>query len=744
MQSTTDTSSSNFNVLSDDAILKTVAKELNLQPGPVHRVAALFEEGATVPFIARYRQELSGGMDEQQLRELRDALENRRELEKRRTAILENISGQGKLTPELEKAIRTADQLTTLEDLYLPYKQKRKTRASVAIERGLEPLANLIWHQKTESGEPEEYAAAYIHPENELPDVEAVLAGARDIVAERVSQQVEVRDRLRKNMRAFATLQAGLTKDGKQKDEAGTYATYYDFSSKIKYLKPYQVLAIDRGEREGILSVKLDVWQERTLDDIDAIIIQNDHSVFVEELEDAIADAWKRLLYPSLSREIRGELSEQAGEHAIAMFAENVRNLLLQPPFSSHRVMGIDPAYRTGCKVAVVNENGGYLEGTTVYPTPPHSKIAEAKKVLKGLISTHQVQLIAIGNGTGSRETEQVVAELIGELREENPQKFGELAYLVTSEAGASVYSASDAARQEFPDLEAAQRGNISIARRVQDPLAELVKIDPKSIGVGLYQHDVQQTKLMRSLGDVVESCVNHVGVNLNTASAALLTYVSGLSKKLAEKVVAYRDEIGGFREREQLRKVPGVGPQKFEQAAGFLRIPESPHPLDNTAIHPESYAATEKLCARLGIDLKQLPDEKARLNEQLARLEISRLAAELELGEPTLQLILENLMKPGRDPREELPKPLLRQDVLSISDLKEGTRLQGTVRNVVDFGAFVDIGVKVDGLLHISQMRADGKRVQNVLEELAVGDVISVEVQKIDAARKRISLKRV
>ncbi|MFW6347261.1 MAG: Tex family protein [Cyclonatronaceae bacterium] len=731
-------------MMDEEAIRAAVARKLKLRPGPVSKVAALLDEGATVPFIARYRQELSGGMDEVQLRELRDALEQRRELEKRRQTILEAISSQGKLSAELEKAIRAADELTSLEDLYLPYKQKRKTRASVAIERGLEPLADLIWDQKTETGAPEDYAAEYINPENELPDVEAVLAGARDIVAERVSQQVAVRDKLRNNMRAFAALQAGLTKDGKQKDSAGTYATYYDFSSKIKYLKPYQVLAIDRGEREGILSVKLEVWQERTLEDIDAIIIQNDKAVFVEELEDAIADAWKRLLYPSLSREIRGELSEQAGEHAIAMFAENLRNLLLQPPFSAHRVMGIDPAYRTGCKVAVVNENGAYIEGTTVYPTPPHSKVAEAKTTLKRLIAAHKIELIAIGNGTGSRETEQVVAELIGELREEQPGKFEALAYLITNEAGASVYSASEAAREEFPELEAAQRGNISIARRVQDPLAELVKIDPKSIGVGLYQHDVQQTRLMRSLGDVVESCVNHVGVNLNTASAALLTYVSGLSKKLAEKVVAYRQEIGGFKSREQLRKVPGVGPQKFEQAAGFLRIPESPQPLDNTAIHPESYAATEKLCKRLGIDLTKLPDEKARLSEQLARLEISRLAGELKVGEPTLQLILENLMKPGRDPREDLPRPLLRQDVLSISDLKQGTRLQGTVRNVVDFGAFVDIGVKVDGLLHISQMRADGKRVQNVLEELAAGEVISVEVVKVDAGRKRISLKRV
>ncbi len=725
--------------MTESQIFKTIAGQTGFSVSQVNKVAGLLDEGATIPFIARYRQEMTGGLDEVALRTLRDELDFRRLLEQRRETILESIRKQEKLTPELEKSIQDATDLTTLEDLYLPYKQKRKTRASVAIERGLEPLADLIWEQKTEKSEPEGIASAYIDAEKEVHNADEALAGARDIVAERISQHIEVRDMLRGQLRKFATLICKKT--DMEADEKGTYETYSDFHCKLKHLKPYQTLAIDRGEREGFLSVKLDLWQERTLEEIDSLIIKNDNSIFVEELEDAVEDAWKRLLFPSLSREIRNELTEAAGEHAIGMFTENVRNLLLQPPFSTKVVMGIDPAYRTGCKVAVVDKTGSYQEGATVYPTPPHNKIAEAKAVIAGFVKKYDVDLIAIGNGTGSRETEQVVAELIGELRTENPDL--EIAYLVTNEAGASVYSASDEAREEFPDLEAAQRGNISIARRVQDPLAELVKIDPKSIGVGLYQHDVNQVKLSRGLGDVVESCVNHVGVNLNTASAALLAFVSGMSKTVARKVVAHRAKIGRFENRDQLQEVPGVGPFRYQQAAGFLRIPESSNPLDNTAIHPESYDATKKLCDKLGIDLTKLPDEKDTLPLKLRNLNTASLAGEIEVGEPTLQLIIENLMKPGRDPREELPKPLLRQDVLKIEDLHEGTRLMGTVRNVVDFGAFVDIGVKVDGLLHISQMRTDGRRVENVLDEVAVGDIIEVEVLQVDIKRQRIGLKR-
>lgn len=720
-------------------IISAVAKKLNLPLSRVEKTVALFDEGATIPFVARYRQEVTGGMDEVQLRSLRDETDFLRLLEQRKQTILESIRKQEKLTPELEKAILECTELTVLEDLYLPYKPKRKTKASVAIERGLEPLADLIWEQKTLNGDPLELATPYINEEMQVPDAEAALEGARDICAERISQHLEVREMLRNQLRNFGTL---VVKKTTADDEKETYKTYYDFNCKIKYLKPYQTLAIDRGEREGILSVKIDVWEERTLEEMDDIIITDDRSVFVEDLEDAIEDSWKRLLYPSMEREIRNELTEQAGEHAIHMFAENVRNLLLQPPFATKTVLGIDPAYRTGCKVAVVDSTGKYLEGTTVYPTPPHNKIEEAKAVIATMIKRHKVELIAIGNGTGSRETELVVADLLSDIRKAAPAL--EIGYIIVNEAGASVYSASDEAREEFPELEAAQRGNISIARRVQDPLAELVKIDPKSIGVGLYQHDVNQVKLMRSLGDVVESCVNHVGVNLNTASAALLTYVSGFSKTIAKNVVEYRNKLGKFTSREQLQDVPGVGPFRYQQAAGFLRIPESNNPLDNTAIHPESYQAAKKLCDSLGIDLTKLPDEKDTLPLKLRNLNLSKTAETVDVGVPTLELIIENLLKPGRDPREDMPKPILRQDILSIENLHEGTKLKGTVRNVVDFGAFVDIGVKVDGLLHISVMRADGKKVEQVMDELSVGDIIDVEVTTVDAKRQRIGLKRV
>lgn len=726
--------------MNESKIIETIASRLGHSNKQVQQVAGLLDEGATIPFIARYRQEVTGGLDEVQLRQLRDDLEYMRLLEQRRETILDSIAKQEKLTPELEKAIRAATDLTTLEDLYLPYKPKRKTRATVAIEKGLEPLADLIWEQKTTQGDPLELALVWVDAEKGVHDAEEALAGARDIVAERVSQHAVVRDMLREQFRRYGSLTSKRV-DGSE-DEKGTFETYYDFAVKVKLLKPYQILAVDRGEREGVLSARLEVWEERVIEEIDTLLISNDHSVFVEDMEDAIDDAWKRLLYPSISREIRGELTEKAGEHAIGMFAENVRNLLMQPPFSTKVVMGIDPAYRTGCKVAVVDSTGAYLEGTTVYPTPPHNRVQEAIAVLSDLVKKYRVELIAIGNGTGSRETEQVVAEMVSGMREADTGL--EIAWLVTSEAGASVYSASDEAREEFPDLDAAQRGNISIARRVQDPLAELVKIDPKSIGVGLYQHDVNQARLMRGLDDVVESCVNHVGVNLNTASAALLAYVSGLSKHVARNVVSFRAEKGRFRNREELLQVPGVGAFRYEQAAGFLRIPDADNPLDNTAIHPESYDATRRLCERLGIDITRLPDEKKHLSEKLKAVKPAEMAREIEVGEPTLELILENLLKPGRDPREDLPKPLLRQDVLRMEDLHEGIKLSGTVRNVVDFGAFVDIGVKVDGLLHVSQMRADGKRVENVLNELAVGDIVEVEVTTVDVKRQRIGLKRV
>jgi len=725
--------------MTDEQLVEGIATELNLGIAQVKNTVKLFDDGATIPFIARYRQEVTGGLDEQQLRLLRDEIAARRSLEQRRKFILETIDDQGKLTDDLRAAITGSRDFTTLEDLYLPYKSKRKTRADKAAEKGLEPLADLIWEQKTVNGHFKKIASAYINPEKEVGSAEEALAGARDIVAERVSQNPEVRDILRKQLRNFGSL---VSKKSKKADEKGVFETYYDFSAKVKYIKPHQVLALDRGEREEILKVSVDVWDERTLEEIDKIVITSERSIFVEQLEEAISDAWKRLLLPSLARELRSELTENSGEHAIEMFAENVRNLLLQPPLDSKVVIGIDPAYRTGCKVAVVNDTGAFQEGITIYPTPPHNRVDEAKKQLAGLVKKYNADLIAIGNGTGSRETEQVVADLIREMKEKNTANT--LAYLIVSEAGASVYSASDVAREEFPELEAAQRGNISIARRVLDPLAELVKIDPKSIGVGLYQHDVNQVKLGNKLDDVVESCVNHVGVNLNSASAALLNYVSGLGKTTAQEIIRYRNKIGRFKNREELLEVEGVGPFRYEQAAGFLRIPESQNPFDRTAIHPESYEAAENFCNLLGIDPDKLSGKESELAPKLKNLDTKEMASKVGVGEPTLKLIIENLLKPGRDPREEMPKPVLRQDVLKFEDLSEGMRLKGTVRNVVDFGAFVDIGVKIDGLLHISKMRSDGKRVENVMNEMSVGDVIDVEVTQLDKKRQRIGLMRV
>jgi protein Tex len=729
--------------MSDHQIFEFISKELNISLSQVRKSAELLDEGATIPFIARYRQELTGGLDEVQLRNLKAELDDRRLFGQRKKFILETIDSQGKLTEDLREKIEQCQDFTTLEDLYLPYKTKRKTRAVKAIEKGLEPLADLIWEQSVTEGEPEESARQYLDDEKGVTSVEEALAGARDIVAERVSQHLEVREMLRKQLREFGNLTSKLAgDDARGNDQKGVYETYYDFSNKVKFIKPHQILAIDRGEREGILKVNIEVWEETTLEEIDKIIISNDYSIFTGELQDAISESWKRLLFPSLERELRSELTENAGEHAIGMFAENVRNLLLQPPLDDMVVLGIDPAYKTGCKVAVVNETGMYLEGVTIYPTPPHNKTDESKTELERLIKKYSVSLIAIGNGTGSRETEALVAELIGELKVKVPER--ELSYMIVSEAGASVYSASDLAREEFPELDAAQRGNISIARRVLDPLAELVKIDPKSIGVGLYQHDVNQVRLSTMLDDIVESCVNHVGVNLNSASAALLNYVSGFGKTTANEVVRHREKIGRFKSREELLEVEGVGPFRYEQAAGFLRIPDSANPFDNTAIHPESYEVAEKLCNLLGIDPAELFLKQKEYSEKLEKIDVKVMAETIGTGIPTLKLIIENLLKPGRDPRDEMPKPILRKDVLKMEDLSVGMRLKGTVRNVVDFGAFVDIGVKVDGLLHVSQMRTDGKKVDNVLEEMSVSDVIDVEVVNIDIKRQRIGLKRV
>lgn len=722
--------------MTDIQIFERLSKTLGFSPRQIQTVTTLLDEGATVPFLARYRKEVTGGLDEEQIRIIRDAVEHKRALEQRREAILKSIKEQEKLTPELEEAILKADDLKTLEDLYLPYKPKRKTKASVAKEKGLEPLAKMIWDQEIKKGEPEEYAKAFLDKEKGVLTVEEALQGASDIVAEWISEHIEVRNRIREDLRKYGIITAKKASSIKGRT---AYESYYEFKSPIKYLKPYQTLALNRGERENILLVSIDINTEHELENMDEYLIKDEDSIFTDYLLDATEDAYKRLLFPSLERELRNELTEQADQHAIKIFATNLKKLLLQPPLKSKVVIGIDPAYRTGCKVAVVDEYGKYLEGTTIYPVPPHNEIAQGEATLMAMVQRHGANLIAIGNGTASRETEQFVANFIQRLKSIKPDI--DIQYIIVDEAGASVYSASPIAKTEFPDLDAAQRGNISIARRVQDPLAELVKIDPKSIGVGLYQHDVNQVQLMKSLDDEVESAVNTVGVNLNTASMSLLTHVSGLTAKVAEAIVKFREEKGPFVNRQQLMDVPGMGPFRFQQAAGFLRIPESPNPFDNTAIHPESYEITQKLCDKLGIDTAKIANPDAETIKKLKELNVRKTAEELGIGVPTLDLIIENLQKPGRDPRENFPQPILRSDILKMEDLKPGQKLEGTVRNVVDFGAFVDIGVKEAGMLHVSKMSRGGEKVKDPLDVVSVGDIITVTIEAIEPERGRISL---
>lgn len=720
--------------MTDSQIHSLIASELNLNTKQISTLSGFLDEGATIPFLARYRQEATGGLDEEQIRSVRDKLEYHRNLVERKNTILKAIDEQNKLTPELKEKIRTCSDLKILEDLYLPYKQKRKTKGDRAKEKGLEPLAQLIWEQKTESGDSISYAEKYVDKEKEVPSAEEALEGAQHIVAEWVNESVDIREKLREIFKEHAVLKT--EKNPAVKDRTN-FEDYYDYSNKVKFLKPHQVLAINRGERENILFVNVELWDEVTLEQIDDSIIKNEHSIFTPHLQDATEDAYKRLLFPSLERELRNELTEMADDHAIETFATNLANLLMQPPLDNKMVMGIDPAFRTGCKIAVVDETGKYLDGTTVYPTPPKNKTTEAAQVINKLINKHGVELIAIGNGTASRETEQFIAELIQNRKEDHSKE--ELNYLIVNEAGASVYSASKTAREEFPDLEAAQRGNISIARRVLDPLAELVKIDPKSIGVGLYQHDVNQTRLAQKLDDVVESCVNEVGINLNTASAPLLSHISGLSSRIASNIVRRREKQGKFKNRSQIMDINGVGEFRFQQAAGFMRIPESSNPLDNTAIHPESYEATEKLCDLFGIDLDHIGKQHGKIEMAFKNIDKQKIADQIGVGVPTLELIIENLQKPGRDPRESLPKPMLRQDIMKMEDLSVGQTVEGTVRNVVDFGAFVDIGVKQDGLLHISEMSE--RRVEDPHEVVSVGDILKLKIVSLDLERGRIGL---
>jgi uncharacterized protein len=729
--------------MSISTIESRLAKELSFSNAQVAGTVALLDEGNTIPFITRYRKEATGGLDEEQLRALADRLQYLRNLENRREEVRALLEQGGHLTEELAALLAAAETLQAIEDIYLPFRPKRRTRAQVAREQGLQPLADVLLAQDAGGKSRDELAAEFVDPEKGVADVEAAYAGARDILAETVAETAQVRQAVREATRRTGTVRVVRKED--DADPEGKYRLYHDFGEKLTTLPPHRILAINRGEREGALKVDLEANH-------DAFIgtLQRRYATAASWLGDearaAVADGYKRLLAPAIERDLRGELTERAEAHALTVFAANLRGLLLQPPLRGKVVMGIDPGFRTGCKIAVVDATGKYLEGGLIYLHQPDN----AKETLLRSARKWGVQIVAIGNGTASRETEALVADVIREIGDgrwelgdsaqlPSPIPHPPLRYVIVSEAGASVYSASEIARGEFPDLDATQRGNVSIARRLQDPLAELVKIDPKALGVGLYQHDVDQKRLGEQLEAVVESCVNFVGVDLNTASAALLGYVAGLNSKTAKAVVAHRDAGGPFGSRKQLLKVKGLGPKAFEQAAGFLRIPGAPDPLDNTAVHPESYAAARSLIDRF--EGAPLPEVAARVRELFAtgRATPARLAADLGIGEPTLLDMLDALARPGRDPRDDAPPPILRADVLKIEDLQPGMWLKGTVRNVVDFGAFVDIGVKQDGLVHVSELA--NRYVRNPLDVVQVGDIVDVRVLTVDIARGRIGL---
>ena len=699
-----------------------IASLLNVKPKQVAETIRLLDDGNTVPFIARYRKEVTLNLDEFQIREVEDNLSRFRQVDERRDTIVNAIQEQGKLTCELAQKIDEAESLTELEDLYQPYKIKRRTRAQVAREQGLEPLADAILRQSQSSKSPKALARDFLS--DEVATVEDALQGARDIVAEIVTDDADIRGTVREKALQFGTIISTVIKDAD--DPKAIFKTYYDFSQRALYIKPHQTLAINRGENEKILRVKLDLAERDWRDPIYSKFRPNRHSDWAEYLEMAIEDGAKRLLLPAIERDIRRTLSEEAQTHAIAVFAENLRNLLQQPPLQNQVVLGLDPAYRTGCKIAIIDKNGKLLDVDTIYPHKPQQRWREAKNTLIEHIYNYRVTLIAIGNGTASRESEQLVAEITREMKG--------VQYAIVNEAGASVYSASKLAREELPDLDVSIRGAVSIARRIQDPLAELVKIDPESIGVGLYQHDINQSDLSSALDKVVESVVNQVGVDVNTASPALLQYVAGIGAKLAKSIVSYRNKKGAFNSRHAVMNVSGMGEKSFEQSAGFLRVRGGKNALDESAIHPESYSVANEILKRADIkaDTAQ-SDKEVALNQLIEETSITNLATELKTGELTLEDILEQLVRPGRDPREDVDPPLLRSDVLSMEDLEAGMVLKGTIRNVVDFGAFVDIGVKQDGLLHISKIPRE--------ESVSLGDVLDVEILSIDIDRGRIGL---
>ena len=707
-------------------ILKKLTEELGIKLWQTESAVKLIDEGNTIPFISRYRKEATGSLNDEILRSLSERLAYLRGLEDKKTQVLGSIEEQGKLTEELKNQILAAETLVAVDDLYRPYRPKRRTRATMAKEKGLEGLADLIRLQLTKKPLEEE-AKAYLSEEKGVLTVEEAIAGAGDILAEAVSDEADYRAYIRK-----ITFEEGqLCSEAKDEKAESVYEMYYHYEEPVKKAAGHRILALNRGEAEKVLTVRIEAPEDRILRYLEKKILIHDNPYTTPVLKDVIADSWRRLIEPSIEREIRSELTEKAEDGAIRVFGKNLQQLLMQPPIAGQVVLGWDPAFRTGCKLAVVDATGKVLDTTVIYPTAPQNKVAEAKAVLKKLIQKYGVTLISLGNGTASRESEQVIVDLIKELPV--PVK-----YVIVNEAGASVYSASKLATEEFPNFDVGQRSAASIARRLQDPLAELVKIDPKSIGVGQYQHDMNQKKLSEALTGVVEDCVNRVGVDLNTASASLLEYVSGISKTLAKNIVAYREENGRFRNRRQLLKVAKLGPKAFEQCAGFLRISGGDNPLDSTSVHPESYEGAEKLLASMGLSSADLARGGVQGLSRKVR-DYRRLAEQLGVGEPTLRDIVKELEKPGRDPRDEMPRPILRTDVLEMKDLKPGMVLKGTVRNVIDFGAFVDIGVHQDGLVHISQMT--DRYIKHPLEAVSVGDVVDVKVLSVDLQKKRIAL---
>lgn len=692
-------------------LFEKIAKELSIKVSQVENTVKLIDEGNTIPFIARYRKEVTGNLDDEILRDLDQKLQYLRNLEERKEVVLRLIDELGELTDELKNEIIKAETLARVEDIYLPFKPKKRTRATIAKEKGLKPLADLILDRKLNSSNYEKEVSKFLNEEKEVLTIDDAIKGAMDIIAEQVAEDKDFRDILREDAK-----ENGILISEKGKEENNVYDMYYEFSEKISKLPPHRILAINRGEKEKALKVSLKLNDEKNIEDIIFALCMDKDNFCYSIIRDAVVDGYSRLLFPQIETEIRAGLKDFADEQSIEVFGKNLKPYIMQSPILDRVVLGIDPGYRTGCKVAVISTTGAVLDHVTIYPTKPQEKIKESKDVLAKLIKKHNVKLIAIGNGTASRETEKVVVELIDEL------KIKDLFYSIVNEAGASIYSASKLGQEEFPDLDVTVRGAISIARRIQDPMAELVKIEPKHIGVGQYQHDINQKRLNETLSDIIEDCVNKVGVDVNTASFSLLSYISGISGTIAKNLVSYRDENGGFKNREEIKNVKGIGPKAFTQAAGFLRIRNGENPLDNTAVHPESYKIAEKL-----------------YGQDLEKINISKVAKELEIGELTLRDIIDELKRPGRDIREDMPKPILRSDVLSIEDLEVGMELKGTVRNVVDFGVFVDIGIKNDGLVHISQI--SNKYIKHPSEVLKVSDIVTVKILEIDLEKQKVKL---